>query len=74
MTSAVDAGCLMLKLAVIVAGAAAVCVVLAEGGAVSHAYCYRLGSPPIHDAANGGQLSCLNFLVARDADVNAKRK
>ncbi len=56
----------------IVAGAAAVCVVLAKGGAVSHACCCRDGEAPIHKAALGGYLSCLEFLVARGADVHAQ--
>ncbi len=48
------------------------CVVLAEGGAVSHACCCRDGWAPIHWAARGGYLSCLEFLVARGADVHAQ--
>ncbi len=50
-------------------------VVLAEGGAVSHACCCRRGrGSPIHRAAEGGHLSCLEFLVAQGADVHAKDK
>ena len=48
------------------------CVVLAEGGAVCHACCCRVGEAPIHKAADGGHLSCLEFLVARGADVHAQ--
>jgi ankyrin repeat protein len=48
------------------------CVVLAEGGAVSHACCCRNGYAPIHKAAFYGHLSCLEFLVARGADVNVQ--
>jgi ankyrin repeat protein len=59
---------------VIVAGAAAVFVVLAEGGAVSHACCCRYGGAPIHWAADGGHLSILEFLVSRGADVHAQSK
>ena len=50
------------------------CVVLAEGGAVSHACCCRDGQAPIHWAAWGGHLSTLEFLVARGADVHAQTK
>jgi hypothetical protein len=45
---------------------------LIEGGAVSHACCCRDGQAPIHKAAEGGHLSCLEFLVARGADVHAQ--
>ena len=44
-------------------------MVLAEGGAVSHACCCRDGEAPIHKAADVGHLSCVEFLVARGADV-----
>jgi ankyrin repeat protein len=47
---------------------------LIEGGAVSHACCCRDGWAPIHSAAANGQLSCLEFLVARGADVHALTK
>jgi ankyrin repeat protein len=50
------------------------CVVLAEGGAVSHACCCRDGETPIHKAARVGHLSILEFLVARGADVHAQDK
>ncbi len=49
-------------------------VVLAEGGAVSHASCCRYGRAPIHKAAERGDLSILELLVARGADVNAQDK
>ena len=49
-----------------------VVVLLAEGGAVSHACCCRDGWAPIHKAAYNGHLSCLEFLVARGADVHAQ--
>ncbi len=45
---------------------------LAEGGAVSHACCCRYGQTPIHLAARRGDLSSLEFLVARGADVHAQ--
>jgi hypothetical protein len=48
------------------------CVVLAEGGAVSHACCCRDGRAPIYKAAEWGHLSILEFLVARGADVHAQ--
>jgi hypothetical protein len=32
----------------------------------------RRGVAPIHEAAAGGHLSCLEFLVSRNADVNAR--
>ena len=67
-------GCWLFDGVVIVARAAAVCVVLAEGGAVSHACCCRHDQAPMHKAAFGGHLSCLEFLVARGADVNAQSK
>ena len=71
MTSAVDCGCLMLLklLPGLLLG-----VVLAEGGAVSHACCCRYDKAPIHLAAEGGHLSTLEFLVARGADVHAQDK
>ena len=47
---------------------------LIEGGAVSHACCCRFGAAAIHIAAEGGHLSCLEFLVARGADVHAQTK
>ena len=47
---------------------------LIEGGAVSHAFCCRLGWAPIHKAAERGLLSCLEFLVARGAGVRAQNK
>ncbi len=47
---------------------------LIEGGAVSHACCCRNGAAPIHSAALSGHLSCLEFLVARGADVRALTK
>jgi hypothetical protein len=50
------------------------CVVLAEGGAVSHACCCRDGEAPTHLAAEEGYLSILEFLVARGADVHAQDK
>ena len=67
-------GCWLFDAVVIVARAAAVCVVLAEGGAVSHACCCRDGEAPIHKAAEVGHLSILEFLVARGADVNVQNK
>ena len=45
---------------------------LAEGGAVSHACCCRAGWAPIHGAAERCDLSMLEFLVARGADVHAQ--
>ena len=71
MTSAVDAGCLML---VRLLPGLLLCVVLAEGGAVSHACCCRDGEAPIHWAAGQGHMSILEFLVARGADVHAQAK
>ena len=71
MTSAVDAGCLML---LCLLQGLRLCVVLAEGGAVSHACRCRDGEAPIHKAADGGHLSCVEFLVARGADVLAQSK
>ena len=50
------------------------CVVLAEGGAVSHACCCRNGQASIHTAARYGYLSILEFLLARGADVHAQDK
>ena len=50
------------------------CVVLAEGGAVSHACCCREGKAPIHEAAYRGHLLILEFLVARGVDVHALNK
>ena len=67
-------GCWLFDAVVIVAGAAAVCVVLAEGGAVSHACCCRSGWAPIHKAAANGHLSTLEYLVAQGADVHAQTK
>ncbi len=40
----------------------------------SDARCCRDGEAPVHVAASGGHLSCLEFLVARNADVNAQTK
>jgi hypothetical protein len=48
------------------------CVVLIEDGAVSHACCCRDGAAPIHMAAFQDHLSCVEFLVARGADVHAQ--
>ncbi len=45
---------------------------LAEGGAVSHACCCSWGHAPIFRAADYGHLSCLEFLVAQGANVNAE--
>jgi hypothetical protein len=46
-----------------------------EGGRfVSDSRCCREGRAPIHGAAFGGHLSCLEFLVGRNADVNAQTK
>jgi ankyrin repeat protein len=42
-----------------------------EGGASCNACCCRDGSAPIHKAALGGHLSCLELLLTRNADVNA---
>ena len=47
---------------------------LFKGGAVSHACCCRNGEAPIHKAAERGHLSCMEFLVARGADVHAQDK
>ena len=55
-------------------GLLGLCVVLAEGGAVSHACCCRHGSAAIHKAARYGHLWILEFLVARGADVHAQDK
>ena len=71
MTSAVDAGCLMVLRLL---PGLRLCVVLAEGGAVSHARCCRDGGAPIVSAASGGHLSIVEFLVARGADVHAQDK
>ena len=51
-----------------------VVVLLAEGGAVSHACCCSRGEAPIHKAAQRGHLACLEVLVARGADVHAQNK
>jgi hypothetical protein len=40
----------------------------------SDARCCRLGQTPMCMAASRGHLSCLEFLVARYADVNAQTK
>ncbi len=69
MRSGVDAGCLM-RLRWL--QGLLLCVVLVEGGAVSHACCCRDGQAPIHKAAKDGHLSCVEFLVARGADVHAQ--
>jgi hypothetical protein len=48
-------------------------VFVVEGGCLfSDARCCRDGRAPIHEAASRGHLSCLEFLVARNADVNAQ--
>jgi hypothetical protein len=48
-------------------------VVDVEGGRLfSDSRCCRGGRAPVHVAALGGHLSCLEFLVARYADVNAR--
>ena len=39
---------------------------------MSHACCCRDGQAPIHMAATRGDLSCLEFLVARGADIHAQ--
>ncbi len=50
-------------------------VVVVEGGRLfSDARCCRDGRASVHVAASGGHLSCLEFLVARNADVNAQTK
>jgi hypothetical protein len=38
----------------------------------SDACCCRMSSAPIHLAAVGGHLSCLELLLTRNADVNAQ--
>ncbi len=48
-------------------------VFVVEGGRLfSDARCCRDGRAPIHGAASGGHLSCLEFLVGRNADVNVR--
>ena len=69
MTTAIDAGCLMLLR--LLQGLRR-CVVLADGGTASHACCCRDGRAPIHRSAQQGDLSCVEFLVARGADVHAQ--
>jgi hypothetical protein len=50
-------------------------VFVVEGGRLfSDARCCRDGWASIHRAAVWGYLSCLEFLVARNADVNAQTK
>ncbi len=50
-------------------------VFVVEGGCLfSDARCCRDGEAPIHGAASRGHLSCLEFLVARNADVNAQTR
>ncbi len=41
-------------------------------GAVSHACCCRFGHAPIHNAVGNSHLSCLEWLVARGADIHAQ--
>jgi ankyrin repeat protein len=48
------------------------CFVVEGGRLFSDARCCRDGRAPIHGAASGGHLSCLEFLVGRNADVNAR--
>ncbi len=69
-------GCWLFDAGVIVAvlPGLLLCVVLAEGGAVSHACCCRDGWAPIHWAARGGHLLILEFLLARGANVHAQTK
>ncbi len=48
-------------------------VFVVEGGRLfPDARCCRDGRASIHWAAEEGHLSCLEFLVARNADVNAR--
>jgi hypothetical protein len=37
-----------------------------------HACCSDDGRNPIHSAASGGNLSCLELLIANNADVNVQ--
>jgi hypothetical protein len=69
MRSAVDAGCLM-RLGWL--QGLLQCAELAEGGAMSHACCCRSGRAPIHFAASNDRLPCLEWLVAKGADVHAR--
>jgi hypothetical protein len=48
------------------------CLVVEGGELFSDARCCRDGEAPIHESALLGHLSCLEFLVARNADVNAQ--
>jgi hypothetical protein len=50
------------------------CFVVEGGCLFSDARCCRDGQAPIHRAAESGVVSCLEFLVARNADVNAQTK
>jgi ankyrin repeat protein len=50
------------------------CLVVEGGRLFSDARCCRDGEAPIQRAASGGHLSCLEFLVGRNADVNAQTK
>ncbi len=65
-------------LVLIFAWAAMCCVVFVsdvEGWFIfSDARCCRGGEALIHRAAESGDVSCLEFLVARNADVNAQTK
>jgi hypothetical protein len=58
---------------VLCAGPGGVCVGLREGRHLM-TVCYREGRAPIHCAAIGGHLSCLELLLTRNADVNVKDK
>jgi hypothetical protein len=49
-------------------------VVVKGGRLFSDARCCRDGRAPVHVAASEGHLSCLEFLVGRNADVNAQTK
>jgi hypothetical protein len=46
-----------------------VSVALIWGRAVSQSCCCRFGQAPIHKAAYHGHLSCLEWLLARGADL-----
>ena len=53
-------------------GCCTFCVVYwIEQAAFSQAFCCSYRHAPIHLAVKGGHLSCLKFLVSKNADVNA---
>ena len=42
--------------------------------AFCNACCCRDGMAPIHSAASGGSVACIEFLITRGADVHARDK